>query len=109
MRTLKTARTDQNISQSRLSAITGIAQPTISHLEAGNISPTINQITLLEQALGPLEWPQNRPFSDIEKGELVQAFAVLVNKYGPKQATNLLAHKSLNELRNISQLYKEDK
>lgn len=105
MRTLKTARTEKGLSQQDLARMTRINQGTISSLEREVVSPTINQITLLEQALGPLEWPQNRPFSEIEKGELVQAFAVIVNRRGPKEAVNLFASaRTLDELRGIASL-----
>lgn len=106
MRTLKIARTEKGLSQQDLARMTRINQGTISSLEREVVSPTINQRTLLEEALGPLEWPQNREFSDIEKTELVQAFAALVNRQGPKQAVSLLANcKTLDELRGVASLF----
>lgn len=103
---LKTARQNKNLTQSSLSVMTGIAQPTLSNLEQRNISPTKNQRLLLEQALGPIEWPVNREFSAQESTQLVQAFAVLVNRNGPRQALDLLsATKNNDELRGVAGLF----
>jgi transcriptional regulator with XRE-family HTH domain len=86
--------------------MTGIAQPTLSNLEQGNISPTNNQRLLLEQALGSVAWPVNREFSEQERSQLVQAFAVLMSRSGPRQALDLLAAtKNNDELRGIAGLF----
>ncbi len=106
MEALRIARTKKGISQQELSRLTGINQGTISGLEREVISPTCNQRTLLEQALGPISWPVERPFSTIEKSELIQAFAVLVNRQGPRQAIDLLSKtKSLDDLRGMASLF----
>lgn len=106
MEALRVARTKKGISQQELSRLTGINQGTISGLEREVISPTCNQRTLLEQALGPIAWPVERPFSDVEKVELIQAFAILVNRQGPRRAIDLLSKtKSLDELRGMASLF----
>ena len=106
MKTLRDTRIAHEISQQELSRLTGIHQVTISNLEREIVAPTCNQITLLEKVLGPLEWPQNREFSDLEKMELVQAFHVLVHSKGPRKAVNLFASARNNDdLRGIAALF----
>lgn len=106
MKTLKDIRQERGISQQELSRITTISQTTISNLEREIIAPTNNQRLLLEQALGSVTWPVNREFSVQERSQLVQAFAVLVSRSGPRQALDLLtATKNNDELRGIASLF----
>ena len=106
MKTLKDIRQERGISQQELSRITTISQTTISNLEREITAPTNNQRILLDQALGPIAWPVNREFSAKERAELVQSFAVLVDRKGPRQALNLLAvTKNNDELRGIASLF----
>jgi len=106
MRTLKIARTEKGLSQQELSRLTSINQGTLSALERDVISPTNNQRMLLDKALGHIDWPVDRPFSDVEKYELVQAFAVVVNSRGPRAAVELFAKtKTLDELRGMASLF----
>jgi len=106
MKTLKDIRQERGISQQELSRITTISQTTISNLEREITAPTNNQRLLLEQALGPVDWPVNREFSVQERTELVQAFAVLVDRKGPRQALDLLATaKNNDELRGLASLF----
>lgn len=106
MRTLKNVRTAQGLSQQELSRTTQISQATISNLEREITSPTLHQRTLLEQALGPLDWPVNREFSDMEKEEIAQAFALCINRLGPRVTINLFAKTRNNdELRGVASLF----
>lgn len=106
MRTLKIARTEKGLSQQELSRLTSINQGTISALEREVVGPTNNQRMLLDKALGHIDWPVDRPFSNVEKYELVQAFAVVVNLRGPRAAVELFAKtKTLDELRGMASLF----
>lgn len=106
MATLKESRSAQDLSQQELSLITQISQTTISNLEREITAPTRNQRTLLELALGPLDWPINREFSELEKTELVQAFSIAVNRLGARETVNLFAKTHTDdELRGVASLF----
>ncbi|MDR0853618.1 MAG: helix-turn-helix domain-containing protein [Clostridiales Family XIII bacterium] len=52
MRELTLARNEQNVSQRKLEALTGVRQPTISDMEAGKSSPSIDTVIRLLAPLG---------------------------------------------------------
>lgn len=106
MKTLRVARQESGLTQQELAQRSGLSQGTISNLEREVISPTTNQRTVLEQALGPLDWPVNREFSPFEKEQIVSAFAVCVNRLGIRNALDLLAASRTNdELRGLAALF----
>jgi len=51
-KTLKQARIDNNLSQQKLSALTGVPQPEISRFESGDANPTLGTLAKLIDALG---------------------------------------------------------
>lgn len=106
MKSLKETRLENGLSQQGLAQRTGLSQGTISNLEREVTAPTRNQRIVLEQALGALSWPENRDFSQLEKKEIVEAFAVCVNRLGPRKTLDLMAATRTNdELRGMASLF----
>lgn len=52
LKTLKQARIESNLSQQKLSDLTGVPQPEISRFESGDANPTLATLAKLTDALG---------------------------------------------------------
>lgn len=57
---MRIARTEKRLKQKELSALTGLAQSTVSDVERGRTKPQARVRKLVEAFLGPVDWEATR-------------------------------------------------
>jgi transcriptional regulator with XRE-family HTH domain len=93
--TLKEFRESSGITQGQLSQLTDINIPTLSNIEAGNITPTLEDLIIIEKNLRRrLDWEEN--LTPRQKHDIVQNLIFLSENY-PLVAVLNFAQRNLKE------------
>lgn len=105
---MRTARQRKNLTQAKLSSITGISQATLSNIETGNLEATEQQKLILNAALGEIDWSMTVNNSDLvvnEMNDLLRVIGMLMQKIGVQRSLGLFAGKTNSEIRKTMTLF----